>query len=175
MNQISQISSELSAALALDLAADLWPENQVFANHGVDPIYGAALLQKDWFRSMVDEAKREWSSVNNAKERIRLKSQIAVEMSIEELYTVVTDKGTPAAARVAAFKELKDLSGAAVQDTSVGGPTAPTVNIFLNGNSTPSVSITPSHIPEPEPDDVIDIHAEEVTPSNPEIAGMAPL
>ena len=180
MNAISQISSEMSAALALDLAANIWPEADVFKNHNVDPLYGAALLQQDWFRKMVDEARREWSSISNAKQRIRLKSQLAVEHSIEELYAVVTDKQTPAAARVAAFKELKDLSGAAQGDgdSGGGGPQAPTVNIFLNGEESPAISITSGKrtssqdVLDTEPLEVME--AEEVTPSNLDI-GMAPL
>lgn len=135
MNAISQISSEMSAALALDLAADIWPEADVFANHGLDPVYGSALLQQDWFSQMVEEARREWSSITNAKQRIRLKSQIAVESSIEELFSIVHDAKTPAAARVAAFKELKDLSGAAVPDATLGGANGPVVNIVFNGEA----------------------------------------
>ncbi len=178
MNQISQISSEMSAALALDLAADLWPEGVVFGNHGIDPVYGAALLQKDWFRQMVDEAKREWSSITNAKQRIKLKSQIVVEMSLNELYNIVTDANVPAAARVSAFKELKDISGTAAADPNQGGPAAPMVNIYLGGADAPSISIQGTGVTapqEPEYEDALEGFANEVTSSNLEIEGMAPL
>lgn len=172
MNAINQISSDMSAAVAVDLASDVWPENQVFSNHGIDPVYGAALLQQPWFRKMVDEAKREWSSITNAKQRIRLKTQVAVEQSIGDLYTIVTDVNTPAAARVAAFKELKDIAGVASQESVGPANNAPTVNIFLNGDGEPafSVSTTKPKVVEEAP--VID-----VTPSNldDEIIGMAPL
>lgn len=164
MNAVSQISSEMSAALALDLAADIWPEAEVFSNHGLDPTYGAALLCQDWFRKMVDEARREWGSISNAKQRIRLKSQLALEHSIEEIYKVVTDKKIPAAARVAAFKELKDLSGVTQGEQAAGdGRNSPTVNIFLNGSAEPAISISSSSRKnvENEENDVVD-----VTPSN---------
>lgn len=173
MNAINQISSDMSAALAVDLASEVWPESQVFANHGVDPIYGAALLQQEWFRKMVDEAKREWSSISNAKQRIKLKTQVAVEQSIGELYTIVTDSNVPAAARVAAFKELKDIAGVAVQDQAGPAHNAPTVNIFLNGSNEPAFSISaPKIIDQEEEPDFI-----EVTQSNQDddIIGMAPL
>lgn len=170
MNAISQISSEMSAALAVDLAADMWPEADVFARHDVDPVYGAALLQKDWFRKMVDEAKREWSSITNAKQRIKLKSEIAVEQALGDLFTIVTDAKTPAAARVAAFKELKDIAGVSVQEQQGPGATAPTVNIFLGGPDEPSFTMSAPKVVNENP--VID-----VTPSNldDDIIGMAPL
>jgi hypothetical protein len=174
MNAVSQISSEMSAALALDLASEVWPESTVFQNHGVDPIYGAALLQQAWFRKMVDEAKREWSSISSAKERIKLKSQIAVEQALGDLYAIVTDKTTPAAARVAAFKELKDVAGVAINEQAGPMSTAPTVNIFLNGDTEPAFSVSSSktHRDAEETDFI------EVTPSNQDdadIFGMAPL
>lgn len=175
MSTLGQISSELSAAMALDLASDIWPEADVFRNHGIEPVYGAALLQQAWFRKMVDDARSEWNAVSNAKQRIRLKSQIAVEQAIEELFALITDKNNPAQARVAAFKELKDVSGvAADQQEAGGGATMPTVNIFLGGDSTPSISITGRARPvslEPE-EDLVD-----VTPSyrDESIEGLAPL
>jgi hypothetical protein len=172
MDSLSQISNEMSAALALDLAADIWPEADVFRNHNIDPVIGAKLIQQDWFRQMVDEAKREWSSITNAKQRIRLKSQLAVEHSIETLYQVVVDNNIPAASRVAAFKELKDVSGVSQSDEErAAGAGAPMVNIYLNGDDGPSISIT-SDSKKPvlqNNDDVIDI-----TPSNQDF-GMAPL
>lgn len=179
MNALSQISSEMSAALALDLAADIWPEADVFKNHGVEPVYGAALMQQEWFKKMIEEARREWNSITNAKQRIRLKSQLAVEHSIDELYTVITDKTVPAQARVAAFKELKDLSGAAAQENSgAGGPAVPTVNIFLNGADEPSVSISTTKRRTPAVEDAYEEDIVDVTPGNPddwEIEGLAPI
>jgi len=173
MNAISQISSDLSAAMALDLASDLWPESSVFANHGVTAQHGASLMQQDWFKAMVDDARREWSSISNAKQRIRLKSQIAVEMSINELYAIVTDANVPATSRVAAFKELKDVAGVAVVDHSASLGSVPTVNIFLDGDSTPSVTVSASAAPRPADDghDIIDVTPSDST----DYVGMAPL
>jgi hypothetical protein len=175
MNALGQISSELSAALALDLAAEIWPEADIFKNHGVDPLYGAALMQQPWFRKMVDEAKREWNAIANAKQRIRLKSQLAVEHAIEDMYAVITDKTVPAQARVAAFKELKDVSGVSGVDQEAGGGAAmPTVNIFLGDTQKPAISISAKGRvrSEDEETEVID-----VTPSyhGDLIEGLAPL
>lgn len=176
MNALGQISSELSAALALDLAAEIWPEADIFKNHGVDPLYGAALMQQPWFRKMVEEAKREWNAIANAKQRIRLKSQLAVEHAIEDMYAVITDKTVPAQARVAAFKELKDVSGVSGGEGEAGGGGAnmPTVNIFLGDAGTPTLTISGKGRvrQEEEEPEVVD-----VTPSYPDdlIEGLAPL
>jgi len=171
MNAISQISSDLSAALALDLASDIWPEAQVFANHGVDPLHGGALLQQEWFKAMVDEAKREWSAISNAKQRIKLKSQIAVEMSIDKLYAIVGDAEVAASARVSAFKELKDVAGVAAPDPNANRGTVPMVNIFLQGDDAPSVSVSATNVQPMAEEHIID-----VTPSNnSDMRGLAPL
>lgn len=170
MNAISQISSEMSAALAVDLAAEMWPEADVFARHGVDPVYGAALLQKNWFRKMVDDAKREWSSITNAKQRIKLKSEIAVEQALGDLFSIVTDTKTPAAARVAAFKELKDIAGVSVQEQAGPGTNVPTVNIFLGGSDEPTFTMSaPKVVKE---DQVVDVTLSNL---DDDIIGMAPL
>ena len=150
----SQISSEMSAALAVDLASNVWPENQVFANHGVDPIYGANLMQQDWFKKMVDEAKREWNSISSAKDRIKLKSQVAVEMAIKDLYDLVVDQKIPAAARVAGFKELKDIAGVSAPDAGGGGSHGPVVTIHLGGAPMTVSGKVPKVLDE---DDMIDV------------------
>jgi hypothetical protein len=72
---------------------------------------------------------------------------------------------------VAAFKELKDVAGVAVQEQAGAAGSVPTVNIFLNGDNEPTFSMSANAV-ERERDDVID-----VTPSNPkeDDIGMAPL
>lgn len=178
MNQISQISSDLSAAVALDLASNMWTESEVLARHGIDPVHGAKLLQQDWFKKMVAEAKSEWASIKNAKERIRLKSQVAVEQAIVDLFTIITDKQIPASARVAAFKELKEVAGVVVQQDSGPAGNVPSVNIFLNGDpNEPSFSVSAPKVVREAPE--IELTAEDlaVTPSNPDddFIGVAPL
>lgn len=165
MNQISQISSELSAALALDLAAGLWSESQVFANHGIDPQYGAVLLQQDWFVEMVEQAKRDWGAIKNARERIKLKSQLAVEMAITDMYSLAVDTNQTGQARVAAFKELREIAG--VTDKGTGkdnsGPAVPVVNIYLDGDSSPTVSVSANKLPDDGDDELemVDITPDE--------------
>ena len=171
MNAFDQINTELSAALAMDLASDMRTEAEVFAIHSIDPIQGGKILKLPWFRSMVDQAKKDWESVGNARQRIKLKAQIALEESISDVYKIVTDTATPAAARVSAFKELKDLSGAAVATSDLGlGTSGPQVNIFLGGAGAAAISIN-SHGMLPETVDVPSADIIDVTPSYQETGG----
>tara|TARA_R110000772_G_scaffold235182_3_gene346797 strand:+ start:13406 stop:13945 length:540 start_codon:yes stop_codon:yes gene_type:complete len=172
MNEIGQINSDMSAALAVDLASDIWPEAVVLQNHGLDPMAGATLLQSPWFKKMLDQARSDWGAISNAKQRIRLKAQVAIEEGIADVYAILSDKATPAAARVSAFKELKDLSGAGGPVNDGGSAaTGPSVNIYLNGGDPISIN---AGAPARKDPDVIDITPDEVTPSyhEPELAGF---
>lgn len=165
MNAISQISSDITAAVAMDLAMELHNRSTVWNRHGIDPLHGEAMLLDPFFKKMVESAKKEWQAVTNTKQRIRLKAQLAVEDSIADLYKLACDINSPGAARVSAFKELVNLSGTAVQQEGGGGVAGPSVNIYLNGDSAPAVTIAAGksngHLMENEDADLID-----VTPSN---------
>lgn len=169
MNAISQISSDITAAVAMDLAMELHDRADVWNRHSIDPLQGEAMLLDPFFKRMVDNARKEWESVTNTKQRIRLKAQLAVEDSIADLYKLACDINSPGAARVSAFKELVNLSGTAVQQEGGGAAAGPSVNIYLNGDSAPAVTIAAggpggpsrSDFPEIEETEIID-----VTPSN---------
>lgn len=126
--------------LAADIAADIWDPDVIFERHGISDSQRLALLGSDWFQAMIQEAKTEWSSLKNSKARVRLKGQLALEEAIPTIFQMINDIEVPATARVAAFKELKDLSGVAgaVMEGSVGNG-LPSVTIYLG---TPEKTVT---------------------------------
>jgi hypothetical protein len=170
MDGLSQINvAELSAALAADLAAELYDHETVFKNHGLSLEVGQSLLAQPWFRAMVEQARRDWDALDNTKDRIRAKAQIALEESIPTVYGLISDKNTPGAARVAAFKEMKEIAGMGRAEGPEGGAGFIPIQIFLDGREAAPITIKPTatgytsgNQAMPEPDDLED--AEEITP-----------
>jgi hypothetical protein len=142
MTSINQLK-DLSPSLAMDLASEIWPPEKVFERHGVNTADMVRLMTAPWFVEMVEDARREWTSLKNSKQRVRLKGQLALEESIPTLYGMINDIDLPAQARVAAFKELKDLSGVALGavEPMTGMAGLPSVTIYLGSPDGPSVTI----------------------------------
>ena len=144
MDGLAQINvAELSAALAADLAAELYDQETVFRNHGLSMEVGQALLGQPWFKAMVEQAKRDWDALDNVRDRIRAKAQIALEESIPTVYGIIADKNTPGAARVAAFKEMKEIAGMGAKEPAEGGAGFIPIQIFLDGREAPPITIQP--------------------------------
>lgn len=145
MDGLSQINvAELSSSLAADLAAELYDQETVFRNHGLSGEVGQQLLGQPWFRSMVEQAKRDWDALDNTRDRIRTKAQIALEESIPTMYALIADGNTPGAARVAAFKEMKEIAGMGAKESEGGGPTFIPIQIFLDGREAAPLTIAPN-------------------------------
>lgn len=124
---------DFSPLLAVDLASEIWGQTEVFRRHGLTEAEGEQLLGSTWFQEMLREARAEWTSLRGSKQRVKLKGQIALEEAIPLIYELITDSAIPATARVAAFKELKDVSGVSI-GVAEGGPAGsglPSVTIYL--------------------------------------------
>jgi hypothetical protein len=149
MDALSQMNvAEFSAALATDLAADLYERETIFQNYGLSPEMGAELVNQPWFKAMISQAKRDWDALDNVRDRIKAKAQIALEDSIPTVYGIIADRQTPGAARVAAFKELKEVSGMSARETGDGGPGYIPIQIFLDGREAPpTIVINPGSQP----------------------------
>lgn len=148
MESLSQLNvADFSAALAADLAADLYEREIIFTNHGMSLAQGLELLGQPWFKAMVEQARRDWDALDNTKDRIKTKAQIALEDSIPTVYGIITDKNTPGAARVAAFKEMKEIAGMGAREGAEGGAVFVPIQIFLDGRDKPPVRIVASGLP----------------------------
>ena len=140
----------LSAALAADLASGLQTASEVFDRHGISETEARSMLRDPSFMQMVKQFAAEWSHVKNTKSRLRLKAQLALEESMLSIFKVVTGND-PAAARVAAFKELKQLAGMdEVDEVKSAGTGLPSVVIYLGGDKDETIDITPSKVAKTE-------------------------
>jgi hypothetical protein len=114
-------SDNLSAALANELALGLLPIPDIIKRFGITKSQLKGLLHQDTFKRMVKEAKREWNSASNAKERIRIKAAIAAEEGLLTLYEIFQDLELNPSARLEAYKQITELADVKpkkdVQDT----------------------------------------------------------
>jgi hypothetical protein len=126
-----------SAGLAYELALGLRPPLAVAADYGVDEAGLRALLDNPRFADMVREARKEWESAHNTAARIRIKARMAVEESLPTLFDVVQDPAVAGAARVNAFRELREIADvAAPPNVPAPGSSLPPITIVFNGAPT---------------------------------------
>lgn len=164
MSQISQLKN-YSALLAGDLAAGLHDAKTVFENHGLTEEEGLELLNNPRFQEMLKAAQQEWASVSNTHTRLKLKAQIILEQSLIDLFGIVTSEKQPAAARVAAVKELKDIAKVTENEGGGSGTSLPPIQIVIGGAATTVEGKTIDHrkAEEAEPaDDGSELRLESV-------------
>lgn len=96
---------------ALEVAARLEPIARVLARYGLTGDQYRALLKQEPFREAVREASVRFASLGGTGERIKLKTQLLIELSLDEMWSIIGDSRQSASARVAAFSAIKSLTG----------------------------------------------------------------
>lgn len=104
--------SKLSAHMAAEIAAQLSDADTIRERYGISDAQWEVLRKSPAFRNMVEESLKQFSGDLNATARVKLKSGIALEDTIEDLYQMVKSPDTPAPSRVEAAKFLSRISGA---------------------------------------------------------------
>jgi len=131
----------MSSALAAELASGIYDNSEVFSRFGISVERAAVLLKTPGFQDMVKSAKRDWEDLGNVKSRVRVKARLALEEALPAVYGIVMDSTQPPVARVAAFKEIKDLSSVAQLPQEIqAGSGLPVVTIML-GDSGRDVTV----------------------------------
>lgn len=127
---------QVTSALAMELASGLSEPAEVFTRHGLSDDAAKNLLKDPIFRKMVKEAQAEWSADQNTAERIRLKSQMALEELLLPTFRMAQDPRIPPASRTDAVKLFERLSGVSKSemDSGGGGPKF-ILNINLDGKN----------------------------------------
>ena len=144
---------QLSMALAMEIASGLAKPSEIFSRYGYTRQEASRMLQHPAFQQMLREAKANWSSDNNAEERIRLKAKLALEELLLPHFNLARSPDTPGAVRNEAMKTFERLSGLAA--TNARGETGPVgerfvVNINLGDTPDRKVTISAPAIPHEE-------------------------
>jgi len=105
VNEFNSISDS-DSRLAVEIAVQLRPVPEILKQYDISRKDLVRKLKDPMFRDMVRQAKSLWNSDLSVKERIRLKSQILVEDSILEIFSMVHNRDNAIPARLDAFKQL---------------------------------------------------------------------
>lgn len=119
------------ARLAVELAIQISDLPTICKRYGVSTDELKKKLKDPMFRGAVKEAKRQWSADLNAKERIRVKSQLLVEDTILDVFSIIKDRDQATPARLDAFKSLTKISGVETLDKTTDTGARFVLNISL--------------------------------------------
>jgi hypothetical protein len=97
--------------MAYELAAGLHEGRSILARYGVTILQFKQLMARPEFADLLRTAKREFASLPNTADRVRLKAQMLTEMGLDEMWGIVRHPTVPAAARVSAYNSIKGLTG----------------------------------------------------------------
>jgi hypothetical protein len=98
-------------AIADELARRIEPATAVRDRHGMSTAALRTLLAQPTFRAMMREAALRWNGASNVTERLQQKGLHLLEANLPVLHDIMQDDRAAAAARVAAFKEVRGLTG----------------------------------------------------------------
>ena len=112
--------SDADSRLAVEIAVQIRPIPEILVQYGLSRGDLARKLKDPMFRDMVKSAKSLWNSDLSVKERIRLKSQILVEDSILEIFSILHNRDNAIPARLDAFKQLARVAEVEQPDRGKG-------------------------------------------------------
>lgn len=140
--------------LTIELAAAMEPVPDILTRYNISmPMY-RKLMTTPAVRDTIREARAQFTSLSNTAQRIKVKSQLLLEMSLPEIWDIVGDRSIGAAARVAAFTSIKSLTGLEKPETA---PVAAKFNLTINVAGQPQTEMhevpdtTVVIDPDPEP------------------------
>lgn len=130
-----------TAALAAELATRLYPVADTLKRFSITKAQLQHLMQDPQFRYQVAEYRREWGSPLSARERVKMKSALAVEDGLAELYRLYHDVTANPQARLDAFKQLVNLADMQPKQNAQAEGSKFTLNITLAGQDSERVVV----------------------------------
>ena len=137
------------AKLAMELAAQLRPAEDIAEAYGYTPKQLARKIKKPEFRTVLTEAKSLWNADTNIRERIRAKAGMLVEDSLLDIYNIVTDQAVTANVRNQSFQSLTRVAAVDSAEKTVEGAA---FKVVINIPDQPAVPITLQNVLEHEED-----------------------
>lgn len=97
--------------LIAEIAAQLEPLTVILDRHGVTKSEFRALRAHPTFEKALDEQVKAFASLANLPTRIKMKSQLLVEMLLDQMYDIAFHPSYAPSARVSAFSQITKLTG----------------------------------------------------------------
>lgn len=112
--------SDRDSRLAVELAVQLRPTSEILQTYGISRQDLIRKFKDPMFKDMVKQAKSLWKSDLSVKERIRLKSQVLVEDSLLEIFSMIHNPENALPAKLDAFKQLARVAEVEQPDRKQG-------------------------------------------------------
>jgi hypothetical protein len=134
-NSRSLISSETSEKLLLSLtkeiAMDILPLQDILKLNHVTPQQFSQIVRTPRYKTLMQQARLEWSTAKNSAERVRLKTAVMLEEALPEFHARMHDKSEPLSSKVELAKFVGKLSGIGEKAPN-SGPAAETFKVIIN-------------------------------------------
>jgi hypothetical protein len=128
------------ARLIWDLVSQIRPAKDVLESYGVTPAQFASKANNPIWASAFREAQRVWKSDMNIQTRVRLKAAFLLEDSLLPLFRVIQNADMPVNARLAAIKQMTEIS--TVANVPKESATSEKHNITINiGGDRPPIKV----------------------------------
>lgn len=140
--------NDSDARLVWELVANISPAADILKRHGLTVADLKAKMLDKMFVAAYKEAKQAWASDLNVQQRIRLKSGLLLEDSLQDIFVMIKDPLQSASNKLEATKQLGQLSQTINPKQLAGGEgSAFKLTINLGDNSTKSVTIDGHALP----------------------------
>lgn len=134
------------AALAREIAMDIWPVEQVIEIHKLSDEEWQRIQANPRFQEMLASIQREWFSAGNTRERVRVKAATGLEAMLETYIREIGDETIPLTQRVEAGKFLARLGELESGNTNAAGGGV-IINITTSANR-PTLTLTATPVLE---------------------------
>lgn len=114
----------------MELAIQILPVPDILARFDLTAAQLKQMLKDAGFRNMIKQFRADWEAADNVRERVRIKSGVALEDSLSQLYGIAHDPDTTPASRIDAIKQLAALADAVPRKDS--GETASKFSVVIN-------------------------------------------
>jgi hypothetical protein len=149
------------AALAREIAMDIFPLEDIIALHKLSDEEWQKIQSNQRFQAMLVSMTREWQSAANTRERVKVKAATGLESVLETYIREIVDTNIPLTQRVEAGKFLAKLGELGPEANLLGGVSGSSVTINISTGFKPPVVIEGT-LPDPmsslqlTPEDVSD-------------------
>lgn len=121
-------------ALAREIAMDMKQLPDILKELSITSQQFEVIKQSAYFKHVLAQEIADWNSALNTQERVKLKSQSIIELSLEEFYARMHDAKEPLSAKVELLKTLAKIGGVDSTKTEAAAGERFTVTINLGAD-----------------------------------------
>lgn len=130
--ELAAIDDTLMLSIARSLAMDLEETETILAAHGVTSAQYERMARTARYKDVFKQYVIDWNKPSTIPERVKIKSQMLVELNLDTMHREINNAKEPLSSRVEAFKtvaKLGEVDGARRSDQAPGSTFSVTINL----------------------------------------------